>query len=90
MKLQSYPNIYNAWYVMEIIMNSKLKFPNIRALREENGLTQEDLSKILNVSQVAYSYYEIGRRDIPTAVLILMADYYGCSIDYLLGRSDVR
>ncbi len=71
-------------------MNNKLKYPNIRALREEKGLTQADLSKILKVSQVAYSYYEIGCRDIPTAVLILMADYYGCSIDYLLGRSEMR
>lgn len=52
--------------------------------------TQKDVAAELNVSQVAYSYYEIGRRDIPTATLIRLAQYYNCSIDYLLGLTDVR
>lgn len=57
-------------------------------MREDADLSQTDLAKILNCSQVAYSYYEIGKRDIPTAVLIALADYYHCSVDYLLGRTD--
>lgn len=63
----------------------EIPYPNIRDLREEAGLSQTDIARILNCSQVAYSYYEIGRRDIPTEILINLAKYYNCSVDYLLG-----
>lgn len=63
----------------------EIQFPNIRELREDAGLSQADIAKVLNCSQVAYSYYEIGRRDIPTEILIKLAQYYNCSVDYLLG-----
>ena len=66
------------------------KYQHIRDLREDADLTQSDLAKILNCSQVAYSYYEIGRRDIPTEILIALADYYQCSVDYLLGRTNIK
>lgn len=66
---------------------NNILYPNIRALREDSDLSQADVAKILNCSQVAYSYYEIGRRDIPTEVLIKLAKYYNCSVDYLLGLS---
>ncbi|MEZ3497545.1 MAG: helix-turn-helix transcriptional regulator [Lachnospiraceae bacterium] len=42
----------------------------------------------LNCTQVCYSFYENGKRDIPTQVLIRLAAYYGVSIDYLLGQTD--
>ncbi len=61
----------------------------IRNLREDNDLTQSELSKYLNISQVAYSYYELGRRTIPLELLSKLADYYNTSIDYLLYRTDV-
>ena len=60
----------------------------IRNLREDNNLSQKDLSKILNVSQVAYSYYEINKRSIPLEILCNLADFYNTSIDYLLYRTD--
>lgn len=63
----------------------EIRFPNIRELREDAGLSQADIANILNCSQVAYSYYEIGRRDIPTEILIKLAKYFDCSVDYLLG-----
>ena len=63
----------------------EIRFPNIRELREDAGLSQADIANMLNCSQVAYSYYEIGRRDIPTEILIKLAQYYNCSVDYLLG-----
>lgn len=63
----------------------EIQFPNIRELREDAGLSQADIAKMLNCSQVAYSYYEIGRHDIPTKILIKLAQYYNCSVDYLLG-----
>ena len=61
----------------------------IKNLREDNDLTQSELSKYLNISQVAYSYYELGRRTIPLELLSKLADYYNTSIDYLLYRTDV-
>ncbi|MBR1478939.1 MAG: helix-turn-helix transcriptional regulator [Lachnospiraceae bacterium] len=61
------------------------RYQHIKDLREDADLTQSELAKILNCSQVSYSYYEIGRRDIPTDILIRLAEYYNCSVDYLLG-----
>jgi transcriptional regulator with XRE-family HTH domain len=63
-------------------------YPRIRHLREDADLTQVQISKILNISQRAYSHYENGTRDIPTAILIAIADYYNVSIDYILGRTN--
>ena len=64
-------------------------YERIRDLRENHSLKQKDLAKILHCSQVSYSYYEIGKRDIPTTTLIKLAEYYQCSIDYLLGLTDI-
>lgn len=59
----------------------------IRDLREDMDLKQRDLAKALNISQRSYSHYENGTRKIPLDVLVALADYYNCSIDYLLGRT---
>ncbi len=69
---------------------NNIPYPNIRNLREDHDLTQADIARILNCSQVAYSYYEIGRRDIPTEVLIKLAKYYDCTTDYLLGLTTTK
>lgn len=63
-------------------------YERIRNLREDHDLKQKDLAIYLNCSQVSYSYYEIGKRDIPSSVLIQLAEYYNCSVDYLLGLTD--
>ena len=63
-------------------------YPRIRALREDNDLTQVKLAKILGMSQTGYSKYETGENDIPTSVLIRLAAYYRTSVDYLLGITD--
>ena len=65
-------------------------YPNIRDLREDSDLTQADMAKVLNCTQAAYSYYEIGKRDIPTQVLIKLAQYYKTSTDYLLGLTNIK
>lgn len=62
-------------------------YQRIRDLREDQNLKQEDLAKMLNCTQVCYSHYESGKRDIPTDVLQKLADFYGVSTDYLLGRT---
>ena len=62
-------------------------YQRIRDLREDNDLKQRQLADFLNCSQQVYSNYELGQRDIPTDVLIRLADYYHVSIDYLLGQT---
>lgn len=59
----------------------------IKNLREDNDLTQKQLSEILNISQVAYSYYELNKRNIPIESLCKLADFYNTSTDYLLYRT---
>ena len=65
-------------------------YRRIRDLREDRDLLQKDLAAYLRCSQVCSSYYEMGKRDIPTDVLIRLADFYGTSVDYLLGRTDEK
>ena len=60
----------------------------IKNLREDNDLTQKQISNFLNISQVAYSYYELNRRNIPIELLSKLADFYNTSIDYLVYRTD--
>lgn len=63
-------------------------YHRIRDLREDCDLYQKDLSKMLKCTQVCYSNYETGKRDIPTEVLIKLADFYHTSVDYILGLTD--
>ncbi len=65
-----------------------MAYERIRQLREDMDLTQTDMGMILNCSQVAYSRYELGKRDIPTEVLIKLARFHNTSIDYLLGLTN--
>ena len=51
-------------------------YQRIRDLREDHDLTQREMAQILHCSQQVYSNYELGQRDIPTAVLIALAKYY--------------
>ena len=63
-------------------------YPRIRALREDRDLTQRKMGALLSCSQRVYSNYERGDVDIPTSVLIRLADFYSVSVDYLLGRTN--
>lgn len=60
-------------------------YQRIRDLREDHDLKQRQIAEYLNCSQRVYSNYELGQRDIPTDVLIRLAQYYDVSVDYLLG-----
>ena len=66
-----------------------MKYVRIRNLREDKDLTQTYMGKLLNISQRAYSSYENGERAIPVEILSKLADFYGTSVDYLIGRTDV-
>ena len=58
----------------------------IRDFREDNDMTQQQVAEYLGMKQSQYSRYERGYRDIPTDVLIKLAELYKTSTDYLLGR----
>ena len=64
-----------------------MAYQRIRDLREDRDWNQTEVAKKLNMSQTGYSKYETGENDIPTRVLIHLADLYGTSIDYLLGQT---
>ena len=60
----------------------------LRDLRTDKDLKQKDIADFLNCSQVAYSHYELGKRDIPTAVLVALAKFYNTTTDYILGLTN--
>ena len=62
----------------------------LRDLREDRDLKQKELAELLKVHQTTYSDYELGRLNIPIASLHILADYYGVSMDYLLGRTNIK
>lgn len=57
----------------------------LRACREERGYTQADIAKVLGITRSAYTHYESGRNDIPLDSLLVLADFYKCTTDELLG-----
>lgn len=63
-------------------------YQRIRNLREDKDLTQVQMGQILQCSQRVYSNYERGDIDIPTSILIALADFHNVSVDYLLNRTD--
>ena len=67
-----------------------MKYENIRNLRIDRGYTQKQLGEYLGISQNTYSQYEIGVLNYPVDVVVKLADFYGVSVDYLLGRTEVK
>lgn len=59
---------------------------NLKELRLQNGFLQKDIAKKLNVTNQCYQRYESGEREPNYEILCKLADLYGCSVDYLLGR----
>lgn len=65
-------------------------YQRIRDLREDKDLTQQNMGEILSCSQRVYSNYERGELDIPTEILIKLADFHKVSVDYILNRTDKK
>ena len=65
-------------------------YKRLHDLRVDSDLLQKDIADYLKCTQVSYSNYELGKRDIPTDVLIKLATFYHTSTDYLLGITDVK
>lgn len=67
-----------------------MRLERIKNLREDLDISQRELADVLHISQRSLSHYESGTRDIPTEILIRVADYFECSTDYLLERTNDR
>lgn len=65
-------------------------YHRIRDLREDADLKQKEVADYLHCSQQVYSNYELGQRDIPTEILIALAEFHRTNVDYLLGLTPVR
>lgn len=63
-------------------------YKRLRDMREDADLTQRQLAERLGMSQPQYNRYEQGYRDLPTDILIRLADMYDTTTDFLLGRTD--
>ena len=68
---------------MQIILGKRLK-----ELREARGLTQKQLSEMLQINSVTYLHYEKEQRQPPLSLLAEIAAFYGVTVDYLLGITD--
>ncbi len=62
----------------------------LREIREDRDLLQKEIAKVIGTTQQYYSEYELGVRVIPLEKINILADFYNVSIDYLVGRTDVR
>ena len=70
-------------YVMENLFKERLK-----ELRQDKGVGQKALAKQLNLSHGAISFWENGQREPTMSNLIVLAQYFGVSVDYLVGLKD--
>ncbi len=62
----------------------------IRAIREDQDLTQQKIANLLNIGQRTYSDYESGKTRIPVDSLLILAKFYNVSLDYITGASDIK
>ena len=62
----------------------------LRELREDRDMKQSDVAALLGTSQQYYSKYETGKYEMPVRYVTALADFYGVSVDYLLGRTACR
>ena len=67
-----------------------MQFHRLKDLREDMDMSQTEVAKLLFTSQTMYSRYERGYLTIPVEHLLILADFYNVSTDYILGRTNVK
>ncbi len=67
-----------------------MKYQRIEDLRTDSDLTQAQVAEVLHCQREVYRRYEKGIRELPLSYAIILADYYDVSLDYLVGRTNVR
>lgn len=65
-------------------------YRRLKDLREDQDKAQKEIADLLGIDQRVYSTYETGKREIPSRFLVILADYYQCSVDYILGRTNEK
>jgi transcriptional regulator with XRE-family HTH domain len=60
----------------------------LKKLRQAKNHTQQQIADLLKINRVTYTQYELDKREPDNAILSLLADFFGVSTDYLLGRTD--
>ncbi|MBR2861208.1 MAG: helix-turn-helix transcriptional regulator [Clostridia bacterium] len=63
-------------------------YPRLRDLREDKDMAQKEIAALLGIDQRVYSNYETGKREIPVRFVVILADFYGTTTDYILGRTN--
>lgn len=63
---------------------------HVRRLRKEKNLKQKEMAALLGCTERHYQKIEYGKVNVSATTLMTLADYFGVSTDYLLGRSDER
>lgn len=71
-------------------MEKNRYYPRLKTLRVSAGMNQTDVADLLDIQQNQYSRYERGERELPMHLFLVLADHYNVSLDYMVGRSDVR
>lgn len=67
-----------------------MQLKRLKDLREDNDLTQENIADILKIKRQQYGLYESGKRTIPIDLLSILSDFYRTSIDYIVGKTNVK
>ncbi|MBE7725144.1 MAG: helix-turn-helix transcriptional regulator [Enterocloster citroniae] len=67
-----------------------MRLDRLQDLRDDKDLTQQNVADYLHINQRTYSRYENDQRMIPFQILSALADLYGTSVDYLIGRTDIK
>ncbi len=67
-----------------------MHFPRLLDLRQDADKSQKEIAALLGIDQRTYSNYETGKRELPARFLIVLADFYRTSADYILGRTNER
>lgn len=88
MSIANFPLLYNCSNILFVVII--MIYKRIRDMREDRDLTQKQMGEILSCSQRVYSNYERGELDIPTEILIKLADFHNVSVDYILNRTDKK
>lgn len=67
-----------------------MKFKRMKDLREDKDLKQENVANLLKITRQQYGLYETGKRTIPIDLIIILADFYETSVDYIIGRTNEK
>lgn len=67
-----------------------MRFKRMKDLREDKDLKQENIVNLLKITRQQYGLYETGKRTMPIDLIIILADFYETSVDYIIGRTNEK